>query len=323
LTDDSPFVSPQVVYIPPPLIHSVIDVAPLQSAHIESPGFYYAVGRTDTRLEYRGFSVFISQDEGVSYERFVDSNKESDIGSTDTILADGTIDGWDLVNTVDVTMFGGTLSSVAQESVLFEQNIALIGTEVIGFADVEVIGEGQYRLSTLLRGLRNTDQVTGDHIVVEQFVPLSVENVSFAEVSPNLIGSALKFKIVPEGAAVEDANEVDVVLIDGTRRCFAPVDVQKELDGFNNADFTWERRTRDLIDDYGDIPLLESPERYEIDFFDGVTIVRTQGVEGAQTMEYTSSNQSADGLTPGNPIKLELFQLNKEGVRGLARAVTI
>jgi hypothetical protein len=63
----------------------------------------------------------------------------------------------DHCNTLTVGLTYGSLASCTDEEFLNFQNVALVGNEIIAFRDVEDLGDGQYLISCLLRGLGGTE----------------------------------------------------------------------------------------------------------------------------------------------------------------------
>ena len=73
-------------------------------------------------------------------------------------------------------------------------------------------------------------------------------------------------------------------------------------------------------------PVDDFVQAYEIDFYDGATIVRKvrdADLTGDKEHEYTASQQTDDGLTPGDPVKLKMYQMSPIVGRGRGLEVTI
>jgi hypothetical protein len=68
---------------------------------------------------------------------------------------------------------------------------------------------------------------------------------------------------------------------------------------------------------------MDGTERYEVDILSGVTVVRTISVSAATTTTYSAANQTTDGLTPGNPVSLVIYQMGDLVGRGRASAATV
>jgi hypothetical protein len=100
--------------------------------------------------------------------------------------------------------------------------------------------------------------------------------------------------------------------------------IEGARDGSDNLTITWVRRTRvggELADGI-DIPLGEAAELYEIDILDGMTVVRTIQAS-SPTASYTAAEQTTDGLTPGDPVDLIIYQISALVGRGFPAAATV
>jgi hypothetical protein len=106
---------------------------------------------------------------------------------------------------------------------------------------------------------------------------------------------------------------------------FGPSYVAGSRDGSDNLTITWERRSRAIVSpfDLNSSPVLEISENYEIDILDTGTVVRTIEVSAATTTTYTAAQQTTDGLTPGDPVDLEIYQMSDVVGRGNKTEATI
>ena len=77
----------------------------------------------------------------------------------------------------------------------------------------------------------------------------------------------------------------------------------------------WTRRTRALTKPLTNVipaPMIEPLEEYEVHILNAVdnTILRIIEICGQTNTIYTASDQTIDGLTPGNPITLIVYQIS-------------
>jgi hypothetical protein len=147
--------------------------------------------------------------------------------------------------------------------------------------------------------------------------------VDFAAGALGDLGVSRTYKTVSTGLG--DGTVQTLVSQLRTLRPYAPVHIAGARDGSNNLTLTWTRRTRlgghwqDLID----VPLGENSEAYEVDILDGGSVIRTITGLSSPTAEYTAVQQAADGLTPGDPVTMEVFQLSDLVGRGFAGPATV
>jgi hypothetical protein len=314
------------IYYPAETYLFILDMAPLTSLHAKSPVFYYSSCLADISSTWLGGQLLSSQDNtNFIFAGVVDENH---MGVADTELGGGVTGHlWDTVNTVDVTLYHGTMSSITKEEVLQGQNWALIGDEVIGFVTATLIGTNQYRLSTLLRGLRDTSEWIDEHHLGEKIILLS-HAIGSSTINQSTIGGTRYYKSVPAGGDEDDYTSVTHVHEGNTLKPFSPYRAEGSRDGSNNLTVTWYRVTRDLIRilQAESIPVLESAEVYEIDVYDNGSIVNTYTVtisSGFPTWTYSAASQTTDGLTPGDPVHVKIYQISDVVQRGKPLDATI
>ena len=270
-----------------------------------------------------GCEVYKSVDAGVTYLPLIGMGDQATIGVLDASV--GGFDQtavWDEDNTIDVTVLRGTLESASDAEVLEGVNTCYLGGEYVRFATVTPLGGLSYRLSRLLRGQRGTPIVS--HTAGEEFLLLETGAVKRVLFDIGLRGKSLKLKAVTIGKTLAETTAMDVTLTGFEFYPYSPVDIQGTRDGSDNLTVTWKRRTRceGSLQDGFDVPLCEDAEAYEIDVYDGLTIVRTITGLSSETASYTAAEQTADGLTPGDPVDLVVYQIGTYG-RGYGASATV
>jgi len=144
-----------------------------------NPAIYLAA--SSTTPTWKRASVQISNDHfslGASTAR-----RKAVIGSAETLLGDGAAGAIDTLNSVEVLMVDPThwLISCDDDALAGGANLALVGDELLQFADVEPISPGRFRLSRLMRGRYATEDATGTHAGGDQFLlvdPSSLQRIS-------------------------------------------------------------------------------------------------------------------------------------------------
>lgn len=314
------------VHVPPLLAILPIDLAPLRDCDTCCPRFYLAVSPADPKPAWSGALVYQSRD-GVTYEPLAPIPVEAVLGQALTELADGPVGYWDREHTVDVFSYRSPLVSHSEEEVLAGANLAVLGAEILAFQTATLIDTNVYRLSTLLRGLGDTRYWTDDHAVGDLFALLDLSTLVEVEMDAAEVEVDRYLKAVPAGGSLSDAIATQFRLQGATARPFAPAHVAGTRDGSDNLTITWVARTRSTM------PLLSTIEGrlcccdeddYEIDILNGsLAIVRTIQVAGATSASYTAAQQTADGLTPGNPVHLRIYQVSRLYGRGNPEDITV
>lgn len=332
-SNNDPGASSSSVAHPSMLLFSMFDIPPLGSAHIYQVGVYAAAcnwltsaapigGGAATR--WRGGKYYHSIDD-VTFNEIESADLEGILGVAETVLPGEPYYYWDRENTLDVEIFNGELLSVEEIDVMNGVNWALLGKEIIGFKTATLLDTRRYRLSTLLRGLRNTESKTGDHVAGDIFIPLSGTLFQFIPLSPTLIGGTQYYKAASEGIDLANVDSQSFVLEGNTVIPFSPGALKASRNASNDVTFTWVRRTRTPTSLLSPIrtPLEEPFERYEIDYFDNGNVVRTVVIEDATTTIYTAAQQTTDGLTPGDPVHFKLYQIGATVGRGRVADATL
>ena len=104
---------------------------------------------------------------------------------------------------------------------------------------------------------------------------------------------------------------------------YSPVYITGSRDGSNNLTIDWNRRSRYTSQAFWTPQLGEDTEEYEIDILDGVTVVRTISSITSETSPYSAADQTNDGLTPGDPVDVQIFQISATVGRGYAGVKTV
>jgi hypothetical protein len=189
------------------------------------------------------------------------------LGLSANALAPGAVAVWDRSQSLEVVLFNGHLSSAAEDAVLAGSNRLAVETggglwENIGFAEVEMIGTGTYRLRNLLRGLDGTyagAAAAGSRLMVldKRVVTLRVE--------PQWLGEERQFRIYA-GATDLTGTAVTVITDTAVALPLSPVHLQAEREANGDVQLSWTRRSRADGDSWGSVetPFVEAPERYAL-----------------------------------------------------------
>jgi hypothetical protein len=245
---------------------------------------------------------------------------------------------WDTVNTISIVMTSGTLASSTDALVLAGANSLLVGNEVISFVNCSSAMTGSppqlvYTISRLLRGRRNTDVFAVYHTANESVISLN-SGVNHTTFPVSFIGDADSYKGVTTGADASIVTPQSLTSQGNDLKCASPVHLTGTRDLSNNLTVGWIRRTRyngAWLNGTDFVPLNEDVEAYELDVLesDWLTRIRTiswggtVGANGLPFMVYSAAQQTADGLTPGDPVRVEVFQISSEVARGFGTKGTL
>lgn len=303
----------------------MLDMPIMMDSHEASaPSFYMAscpvgVGR------FRGASLFQPTADGLDYVVASVAGLPSVMGQTVTILPAGPAWRWDRNNTVEVQLDYGSLQSLVDERVLAGANAALIGDEIIQFGQAELIGDGRYRLSRLLRGQRGTEHEIISHPMASRFVLLDPSRQPRPTFEVSRIGSSIawRFAPVPQGPAGDLSEELVFTNTGNGLRPFSPVYLHARRDPVaGDVNLSWIRRTRLGGDAWlSEVPLGEETEAYDVLVMSGSTALRTSRVS-APALLYTAAQQTTDfGSLPAS-LTWRVAQVSRVYGRGVASEQT-
>ena len=189
---------------------------------------------------------------------------------------------WDYKSRVRVYLMNKELDlSSANQSDMMAQplNVALVGNEIVQFANAQDMGNGIWELSTFLRGLRGTDHLTGSHAAGERFVRLK-QAVDQARLrtprrsSTVLPSTGRSRTATPPTTRPASASPTPATASGPMRRPWSrrsrngSNDILLELEPARPPERRADQRRRDSCID-------QPYERYEIDVMNGATVVRT------------------------------------------------
>jgi hypothetical protein len=296
--------------------------APILRDLDDNSGFYWAVTAPSTG--WRGANILRSSDGGTTYTNMSDVIVRTRIGDVASALPSGPTAYWDRGNTLTVVMqyTSHTLESVTEAQVLNGANAFLLGDEdgqngeIAQFATATLVGANTYELSDLLRGRLGTEANVGIHGANEVFVLLNLSTMGRSDFGPADWEIERDYKPVSLLTDQADVTAQQFTNNGVGMTPLSPVHVLGVRDGSNNLTVDWVRRSRLRSAGLaGPVPLGEETEAYEVDIYSGASVVRTITAT-APTISYSAAEQTTDGLTPGNPVSLRVFQMSAVRGRG-------
>jgi Putative phage tail protein len=319
--------SQSIVAAPSVCTLSLLDIPLLQDAD-NSPGHYFAI--KGASVGWANGSLYHSMSDG-NYQLSQTVTDQAVFGTTQTIL--NTYSGplvWDDASTVQVNVGIGQLSSATKSDILANKslNSALVGSELLQFANATLVSTGIYTLSGFLRGLRGTEGYMTGHAVGEKFVLLtSGTGLGFQPLSSADLGKVGYYRAVGLGQRVSSATTRTLTATSVNLKPFAPTDLRVNRVSADTA-FTWKRRTRLATRFTGtlgiNVPLGESAETYDVEFYSDATFTtlkRTYAGLSAPAATYTSAHQVTDFGSTQSDFYIKVFQNSTVVGRGFPLTV--
>jgi hypothetical protein len=296
----------------------------------DNSGFYWtAVGASSS---WRGAAIERSRDGGETWLSMTGAALRGAVGHVTTTLGAGPSDFMDEANTVRVQLIfpQQTLAGVSELEMFAGSNAAWIGKadgsdgEVVGFRDAQLVTAGTYDLSGLLRGRRGTEHAIAGHGPGEIFVLLSTQTVGRTDLGASDMNAKREYRATSLLKLPEDSAIVTFTNTGEALAPFSPVHVVGARNGAGDLTITWLRRTRLSVPGLGGgpVPLGEASEAYQLDVYSDAAVVRTISTT-APLAVYTAAQQAADGLSPGVPVTVRVYQMSDVRGRGHPALATV
>jgi hypothetical protein len=290
-------------------VFEVMDLPALRAADLTTAGYYLAMyGKL---ASWTGGLLYRSIDAGSSWSAVASKTTENTMGTSTNALGSFAARTWDMVNSVNVSMGEGTLTSDTSDNILLNKtNTALLGDEIIAFMTATLEGNGTYTLTGLLRGLAGTEWAIGTHTTTDRFVLLDTTKIARVETTYSQIGATPRFKAVSNGQIIDSVTAyTDVTMDNLNSKPYSVVHIAGTRDGSNNLTISWIRRSRAEATMLWTPVLQEDSEQYQVHVMSGTNIVRIL-TASTNSAAYTAAQQTLDGFTPGNPITVKIYQVS-------------
>lgn len=244
--------------------------------------------------------------------------REAVLGDSATILAAGQAVVIDAEASVEVLLTNPDhwLQSCDDGALVGGANLAIVGNEMIQFAQAEAIGPGRFRLTRLLRGRRGSEWAMAGHGAGEPFLLVDARALKGVAASAAAIGSTVT--VTAYGPGNDGQEPVVTRSIQGeAARPLAPAQLRGAMraDGALELDWVYRSRRGFAWIDAVDVPV-------DADF----SGYRVSVARGAALADFTTSDPtlliSAAELTSlgSGPISVSVRQA---GAIGLSRPATI
>jgi hypothetical protein len=177
----------------------------------------------------------------------------------------------DRANRVEVELAHDAMALAAADDAALDRgaNLAMLGEELIQFAEAEPLGANRWRLSGLWRGRRGTEAAAGTQAAGDRFVLIEAEALASLALPAEMLGGTVDLlaqgpgdsEAVAAGAAISGCSVVPP----------SPVHLRWAAAGDGGAEVSWVRRSRNgwRWIDGADAPLGEESERYRVTIASG------------------------------------------------------
>jgi hypothetical protein len=270
-------------------------------------------------------TINISFDGGASYVGSVNHTATSTIGECETVLAPAI--GLDTVNTLNIQLFSGVLSSISDTQFITGSNLALIARQVNGiwegelirFKNVLPLGNDRYTISYLQRSVFNTQNFNSSNSIGDKFFLLIGDGAYYSFYANTLnVGQPITYQ--PVIAPWQDLNTTPATTVNTVGNNYiplAPTNIESVIDTADNITITWDYPYQN------NSPFQNGTEiiSYEVDILNSSnTVVRTI-TTSSQNINYFYLDQVTDGITL--PFDVNIYRVSSIVGRGYAGNATI
>lgn len=217
-----------------PTIIAFLDIPILRDTH-DQLGFYLAV--SGILPAWPGAYVEMSLDGGQNYIDGQTTRTGSVIGELVTALGDHPHEFPDTVNRCEIQIKtpNALLTSTNLAGMLNRRNRAIIGDEIVNFADVDEVTPGTWDVGHWLRGRLGTDAVA--HSIGERFVLL--DTAMFIPAELTWLGRDLTFRAATLGRPIDEATITTVTFTGASQTERKPAYLSARRDG-TDAVISWQ-----------------------------------------------------------------------------------
>jgi Putative phage tail protein len=292
----------------------------------DNSGYYFCAYYRGT-TEPSSINVFRSSDAGVTYDGWATLTGYPTVGVLLTALPSVSSPYVPYREaSFDFTLYSGDApASVTEDQFIDGTLLCAVETtageggewEIISVKTITDLGPGTYRATGLVRGYRGTENMCDDHEVGNRVVWLDPEVI--ARVLTDTIGTEYYFVPVPSGKIFDSANSITFTNTGAALKPYRPVSIVGVRDVSNNLDVTWIRQSRfsyQLQDGTETVPLNETSEEYEVEYYEGSTLLRTRTGLTAQSDSYLLTEYQTDSgngsATVIPTLRVVVYQISQE-----------
>lgn len=279
-------------------------------------GFYAAACSSNPLSIWHGANLYVSSDGGASYSFISLIANESTMGHASTALGNFQSGNMaDEINSVNVNLSNGSLSSTNNDGLLSGVNTCVLGDEIIFFRDAVLQPNGSYTLTGFLRGRRGSEYAMSSHTSSDRFVLFDTANVVRVPQSNSDIGSTKLFKPVSVGRTLAATTSQSFTNLGTGLMPYAPVQLGGGRNSSSDIIINWVRRNRIGGEwrDSVDVINSEASESYRVLIYSNSgysTIIRTIDGISSPTTTYTAAQQTTDFGSTQATIYFKVAQIS-------------
>ncbi|MBZ8135499.1 glycoside hydrolase/phage tail family protein [Afifella sp. IM 167] len=259
-------------------------------------------------------AVYVAQ-EGSGYRPLTSLTRRAMAGRLDAPLRPGPLGLFDRGNAIELTLFGGVLSSLPEIDLLAGGNLAAIRSdegswEVLQFGEAELVGAGRYRLTKLLRGQGGSEAAMAAGAFAGSAFVLLDEAVRPLPLGLGALGRTHLLRVGPLADDHASASFAELAVTPEGRglKPFSPVHLSaRRVAESGDLAIAFIRRARFGGDGWelSEVPLNEAREAYRLEILEGGEALRTVELD-TPAFTYSAADQIADfgALQPSYALRV-------------------
>lgn len=172
------------------------------------------------------------------------AGRETILGWAETALLPASFHLPDLQNEVIVQLVDKDqwLEPAGDDALLTGANLAVLGDELFQFGSASPLGDGRFRLSGLLRGLRGSDWAMDSHLPGDAFALLNANRMTSVSLAREQVGALVS--ATPYGLADDEASKVGKAYLGEALRPPSPTNLMANMNADGSLAIAWTPRSR-------------------------------------------------------------------------------
>jgi len=262
---------------------------------------YAAVNGTILNAKWSGCQLYVSYDNGSSYNFVQNITNQSIVGQIIN-LPNNNINA----NTIDyaskMTVFFDSqpnLQSINIDSLFGYNNLVLAGDEILSYKNITQIDKNTFCFDTILRGRFGTEKYINKHTIGERFILLNKSLLTKIAIPTNAVGQTVYFKAVSMNDSIYNTDSVKCVIAANSNRSF---DTTATICNLANKDFNISFVPRPHYENSFYTSPQNSNFNYNIMINKNGSAISQINANNISSVTYLEQDQIADFNTPQTAI---------------------
>lgn len=229
-------------------------------------------------------------------------------------LATGTmlIRDWESYIVASFTNRSAALYSYDEDTLLTNPyNLVFVGNELIQYAHAEDLGNGMWKLTGLMRGLRGTDYYMSRHAAGERLVKVRYEAMQWVAHDDTYLDQVGKYRAYGFDGSVEDVSTFLFTNTGKSKYPWSPL-LRYSDRVSDNLYLSWLPRARlsGNLQDGIEVGNGQPFDKYVVEVLDeSDDVVRTVALTSTREWTYTSAMQVSDFGSAQSEVRLNVYQV--------------